>query len=109
MTERELHRLGRRILDLVSREGLSPAEYDEVEECIALLRRERTAHEAEHRVAHRAAHLADEEGLRWESVPELTRQQFIREVTETDWLERGLRGGLSESPFPPAGKDETET
>ena len=101
MTDRELHRLGRRILDLISREGLSPAEYDEIEECIELLRRERTAHEAEHRVAHRAAHLADEEGYAWEALPAETRAQFIREVTETDWLEAGLTRGLTESPFPP--------
>ena len=105
MTERELHRLGRRILDLISREGLSPAEYDEVEECIELLRRERTAHEAEHRAAHRAAHLADEEGYAWEALPESTRAQFVREIVEKDWLETGLARGLTESPFPPIDDD----
>ena len=101
MNRREVHRAVDRLIDLITRAGISEAETAEVDELIVRLRRQRAKVEGLPHCPHcRAA----AEGFLWDSLPETTRQSFVREATELDWLERGLHEGLSQ--FPPAGNDD---
>ena len=108
MTERELWRLGRRILDLISRQGLSPDEYEEIEALIELLRRQRAKVEGLPRCPHcvteaQARTIAFEEGLDFESLPSETKEDLLDAARFAIWAEN--KQGLSESPFPPIDDD----
>lgn len=110
MTRREVHRAVDRLVDLITRQGISEAETAEVEALIDLLRRQRAKVEGLPRCPHcvteaRAQALAQSEDYNWDTLPESTRATFVREIVEKDWLEAGLTRGLSESPFPPDGND----
>ena|SRR2546426_6584269 len=108
MTRREVHRAVDRLVDLITRQGISEAEQAEVEGLIELLRRQRAKVEGLPRCPHcvteaQARTIAFEEGLDFESLPSETKEDLLDAARFAIWAEN--KQGLSESPFPPIDDD----
>src|SRR5438128_793724 len=108
MTRREVHRAVDRLIDLITRPGISEEETAEIEAILDLLRRQRQKVESLPHCPHcvteaQARTIAFEEGLDFESLPSETKEDLLDAARFAIWAEN--KQGLSESPFPPLDDD----